>query len=64
MIPFKLKNNRERAEAAEWLEQDANYLRKCAAKYREKGDARLAEIVGNNAAHSEGMAKEIREAIK
>lgn len=46
------------AEAAEWFQNDARYLRKCEAEYLASGDAFMVERVRIAAAHSEARAKD------
>lgn len=50
-------------EAAEWLENDAAYLRVQAEMYAARGDSFTAPLVAANAAHSAEMAAKLRAAM-
>lgn len=54
----------EQAEAAEWLEADAAYLRGSAANYESHGQEWLAERVKANAEHSAAWSAEIRRRLE
>lgn len=53
-------SEQERAEAVEWLENDASYLRAAADKYAAGGNDWLAEKVRKNAEHSEQLAEQYK----
>lgn len=48
----------KKQEAIDWLRNDAAYLRKRAEKYRSEGRIWLADLVAENAKHSDQQADE------
>lgn len=63
----KLKTVQDKAEAAEYLEKDAEYLLKQADIYAGKGtalDLWLADRVRKNAEHSSNLAAKLRKEIE